>query len=388
MASISVSLYLDKRSKSEDHFVKIRLTRDRKSEYIPIHEYRLKADEWDGRLCVNRKDARKVNAFLLARLEQVSSYVRELTLSRKASTLPLKSIRDKAERFMEDGTMTFRDVRTFGEVWKDFLAARRHEGTQRVYGVRLSALRRFCPDVESMPIDSFKRSFALDYIAWLKADGKSNNTIISYSHALTGPLWFAVGNGELDSFPFHNLDLSKNQSRHKNIPIDKLREILTVKDHCLQKHYDLFAFSFFMRGMNLADMLTARRSDIVNGRLEYDRHKTGTHYSVKIEPEAQAIMDRYPSKTHLLSFLEGKSQVYSNTVNSELKKSYGITMYHARHSVATIASDLDIPLDHIALILGHKNPVRVITLIYVNYDNRKADDAMRRIIDYVLYGKE
>lgn len=388
MSSISVSLYLDKRSKSEDFIVKIRLTRDRKSEYIPIHEFRLKADEWDGRLCVNRKDAKRVNAFLMARLEQVSSYVRELTLSKKASSLTLKSIRDKAERFMEEGIMSFKEVRTFGEVWEDFIAARRHKGTVRVYGVRKSALKAYCPEIDSMPIDTFKRSFALDYIAYLKAKGKTDNTIVSYSHALTGPLWFAMGNGELDSYPFYNLDLKKNQARHKNIPIGKLREMLNVKDHYLQHHYDLFAFSFFMRGMNLADMLNARKWDIINGRLEYDRCKTGAHYSVKIEPEAQAIMDKYPSETHLLSFLEGRSQIYTNTVNSELKKSYGVTLYHARHSVATIASDLDIPLDHIALILGHKNPARTITLIYVNYDNKKADDAMRRIIDYVLYDKK
>lgn len=388
MSKISTSLYLDKRSKAEDFILKARITRDRKSEYIPIEGVRLRAEEWDGTKCINRKDAKRINLHIYSRMEKVAEYVQEITMLGKAKEMPLKEIRDNATEYLVSGRMVIRKYRTFGEVFKDFYDARADDGTRRAYTVRLSSLKDFCPEVESVPINEFKRQFAIDYIQWLRKKGVSNNTIVGYITALTGPMRYALDNMEIEAYPFANLNLKKDATKHRNMPVEKLRKMLT-QEHKLQHHYDLFALSFYLRGMNLADMLTVRKSDISNGRLYYDRRKTHTSYSVKIEPEAQVLMDKYPSKTHLMSILEGKTQVMTNTVNSELKKSYGVTMYHSRHSLATIAAnDLGIPLDDVALILGHKNQDRSVTLVYVNYDEKKADIAMRRIIDYVLYDKK
>ena len=64
-----------------------------------------------------------------------------------------------------------------------------------------------------------------------------------------------------------------------------------------------------------------------------------------------------------------------------------ITTYWARHSWATIAASLDIPNETIAAALGHTYGNRI-TAIYIDFDMKKVDDANRKVIDWVLYGKK
>ena len=63
-----------------------------------------------------------------------------------------------------------------------------------------------------------------------------------------------------------------------------------------------------------------------------------------------------------------------------------LTTYWARHSWATIAASLDIPKETIAAALGHGG--NTVTDIYIDFDVRKIDEANRRVIDWVLYGKK
>lgn len=388
MASISVSLYLDKRTKKEDYIIKIRLTRDRKSEYIPIHEFRIKENEWDGRLVVNRKDEKRVNSFLLARLNNVSTYIRELALSGKSHDMTLKQIKEKAELYLDSGRMEFGYYPTFGEVCDAFLDTRKKTPSYRDYIYRRKRLVEFCPDVDTIPINQFKRKFLVDYMDWLKEQGLAENTITSHTCLLTLTMKHAVKCEYIDVSPFALMGMKRGETRHRNVPLHVLREIFSL-GHKNQHHHDLFLLSFLLRGINYADLMNVTKADIINGRLEYDRLKTGRHYSVKIEPEVEALMRKYPSKKHLVSLLDSNEKWRKSTAaNTYFTSKYGITYYHMRHSVATIAADLDIPLDHIALILGHKNPARSVTLVYVNFDEKKADIAMRRIIDYVLYNKK
>ena len=138
-------------------------------------------------------------------------------------------------------------------------------------------------------------------------------------------------------------------------------------------------------GINAIDLLTAKPSQVVDGRLEYKRAKTGTLYSIKLEPEALEIIERYRGKKYLLNFCDRYKNYkdfmakLNNCLDSLIP---GCTSYYARHSVATIAAELDIPLDTIARMLGHTDPSRRITLVYVDFDQSKVDDANRKVIDY------
>lgn len=58
-----------------------------------------------------------------------------------------------------------------------------------------------------------------------------------------------------------------------------------------------------------------------------------------------------------------------------------VSPYWARHTWATIAAELEIPKETIAAALGHGG--NSVTDIYINFNQKKIDDANRRVIDYV-----
>lgn len=62
------------------------------------------------------------------------------------------------------------------------------------------------------------------------------------------------------------------------------------------------------------------------------------------------------------------------------------TTYWARHSWTTIAAEPDIPKETIAAALGHGG--NSVTDVYIRFDDRKIDEANRRVLDYVFYDKK
>ena len=62
-----------------------------------------------------------------------------------------------------------------------------------------------------------------------------------------------------------------------------------------------------------------------------------------------------------------------------------LTTYWARHTWATLAAGLEIPKETIAAALGHGG--NTVTDIYIDFDRKKVDEANRRVIDWVFYGK-
>ena len=171
---------------------------------------------------------------------------------------------------------------------------------------------------------------------------------------------------------------------------------------------------FYLIGINAKDLFLAKKSSVVKGRLEYVREKTNKSYSIKIEPEAQKLINKYRSKGEYLLEVMDHYQHYENFLHHmndilkeigtiewemipnpddlfeqpKLEKHItpvipGISSYFARHSWATFAYDLGISLDIISQALGHSFGNRT-TLIYVKYDQDKVDSANRKVIDYIL----
>jgi integrase len=144
--------------------------------------------------------------------------------------------------------------------------------------------------------------------------------------------------------------------------------------------------------------------EVVADRVEYYRAKTHRFYSIKVEPEAMEIIDRYRGTENLLCIRDTYKDYrnYTKHINDALKKIGAVerkglggkkiitplfpklSTYWARHTWATIAASLDIPKETIAHALGHGSTT--VTDIYIDFDMKKVDDANRKVINYVLYG--
>ena len=222
--------------------------------------------------------------------------------------------------------------------------------------------------------------------AWMARDIKVNAYGLHLRNVRAVFNW-AIDNGWTDNYPFRRFHIKREATRKRNLSASFLyNNIIRCKVEPYQEKYrDIFVLSFFLIGVNPIDILTAKPDQLSDGRFEYVRAKTHKLYSIKVEPEAQAIIDRYRGKEHLLCFAD--KALYTNfmqKVNLFLRSVRNdMTMYYARHSWASIASELDIPMETISAALGHSFG-NATTAIYINFQQKKVDEANRKVIDYVL----
>ena len=145
-------------------------------------------------------------------------------------------------------------------------------------------------------------------------------------------------------------------------------------------------------GINIVDLCGL--SSVVNGRVEYARAKTHRLYSIKVEPEAAELIEKYKGTRLLLNYADNCTDYrffyrHLNAALHDIAADLGlptISTYWGRHSWATIAASLDIPKETIAAALGHGG--NSVTDIYIDFDQAKVDAANRRVLDWVLYGKK
>jgi integrase len=158
---------------------------------------------------------------------------------------------------------------------------------------------------------------------------------------------------------------------------------------------DCFMLSFYMAGINSVDLYNAPK--IEEGRLTYNRTKTSTRrkdqaeISIKIEPEAKKIIEKY-SKNDLLLFktMYSSADNFNRAINKGLKeigKEIGLpalSFYAARHSWATIASnDCHIDKYTVHLALNHVDQEMKITDRYIRKDWSMIDKANRKVLDFL-----
>lgn len=192
-----------------------------------------------------------------------------------------------------------------------------------------------------------------------------------------------------DNVPFANIKLPKPTIKSRALSIEEMREVWYHEGNRRRQSEvvgrDMFVLSFCLCGLNMADLYKLRESDIRGGRLECDRQKTGVHINIKIEPEAQAIIDKYKKDGYLIGKVRKVSaDNTTHAVNKGLRHiRSGLTMYWARHTWVSLAVELDIPDRTVFMGIAHRQG-KASDETYVTMRNRKLDIANRRVIDYVL----
>lgn len=344
----------------------------------------LKRDEWQARSqqCVG-KHARVINSILTTALTRVTNRILELRESGRLSTYTRAQLRQMLTDLTLDAPTV--DAPTLG-YYLDKVISTKKGKTASTYRSALRRVEAYCaPD--KLPVSDMSAEWWRGWIAALGADGLSNNTRHLYISAIKSVIKCAEEDGVAVN-PAYKKVVSKmdTNTAMRNLPVEVLREIRdAVIDRRAEVYRDAFMLSFYLIGVNAADLLALKKSDVVNGRINYKRAKTGRHYSIKIEPEAQEIIDRYAAPAgdpRLLSF--GASTVASfgvvcsrwlNTVRP------GLTWYYARYSWANYAIDLDVPKDIVSECLGHSHGAAV-TGVYIRYTHDKIDKANRQVLDY------
>ena len=240
----------------------------------------------------------------------------------------------------------------------------------------------------------------------MKRTGLSQNTRRIHFANIRAAVNDAYKRELTDVDPFRRFRLKTEKTAKRSMSVEELRQLFDYPTEQHAAYYrDMFKLIFMLIGINTVDLYGLK--DITKeGRIEYKRSKTGRLYSIKVEPEALEIIKRYQGGAALLNIADKYKdhRYFRRDTNDALrligevkrigrggKKEYKplwpeVTTYWARHTWASIAADLDVPDATISLALGHAGENRV-TDIYIKRNQKKVDEATRRVLDWVLYGQ-
>lgn len=229
-------------------------------------------------------------------------------------------------------------------------------------------------DIDEKWVARYRDFFALSYSA---------NTIRQDLTRLGRAFSLAIDDGIITRNPVRMVKKPVARVKKKNLSLEQLRELrdMDIAAPGKRRSRDIFMLQFYLMGINVADLYDAR--GLRNGRLEYVRRKTKVPYSVKVEPEAMEIIERLGGNLSLINMPYKSVTAAVSGLDSSLKKIMpGLSTNWARHTWATIAAELEIPMETVSHALGHQVGSQV-TAVYIAFNQKKVDEANRRVIDYV-----
>lgn len=389
---VTTTIYLDARGKSADvpANVKIVITKDRVRALISTG-VTVPATKWDAsrQRVIDHPGAAALNHIIQQTKAQIDSILFNLEAS---GSLPQKA--SEIKNLVLDTLHPKKDTPPIFIERAIPFADRHSDGSRTLYYATFKKMQAFTGDrLDSLQFDQITYDWLCRFDKFLSTTSPSRNARNIHFRNIRAVFNDAITDEVITCYPFRKFKTTPERTRKRAIPIDRLRALFSLDVAPHERRYlDCFKLIFFLCGINIIDL--CHLDQPVNGRIEYDRAKTHRPYSIKIEPEAEAIIDDYRGEFQLLNYLDSCTHYRSfySHLNSALKAIGrrvgidGLSTYYARHSWATIASYLDIPKETIAAGLGHGG--NSVTDIYIDFDIKKVDRANRRIIDFILYGRE
>lgn len=394
-----VSFYLKKVRAAGESPLYLKISHDYKSALLLVDKIR--PEDWDAghQTFVGRNTGFRARLKCLA--AQAADIITDLRYSGELATMCARDIvnRIRREAFGESRKETGGD---FIAALKDYRDSCVKPGTREVYDRTVKALAAFDAEIERRTFNDINRAY-LERFERHSRETMSINSIAILLRNIRAVFNRAIDDGKTDFYPFRAFKIKQEETRKRALTAEQLAWILNMTPaKGYEEARDIFLLLFYLIGINLADLLAAKKTSVKNGYLNYRRAKTGRLYSVKIEPEAAAIIKKYTGKTHLVNGIEryATSNSYLSKINKRLKylgcprgkrgKILGagqfpdLSTYWARHTWATVAYEIGVPVDIIGQALGHSDKSHSVTFIYIKEDQAKVDEANRRVIDHFM----
>ncbi|MCD8031088.1 MAG: site-specific integrase [Bacteroides sp.] len=165
--------------------------------------------------------------------------------------------------------------------------------------------------------------------------------------------------------PFRKFKFHFDESDRHFLSQEQIEALMTRKfqSEQLQRVRDLFIFSCFT-GLSFAEMRNLAEDDIIksfDGSLwiKDKRQKTKSEYRVRLMKVPSLILEKYAGTGKNGALLP----MYCNKVMNEVLHQIGqiceieqdITFHVGRHSFATLCLTIDVPLETVSKMLGHKS---------------------------------
>jgi site-specific recombinase XerD len=402
----TINFYLDTRATGADKPapLKISIRHRNKATYVPTG-VSLLPEQWDelAHKVVNHPRKAAYNNIIAHRILDVESEVLRLSEQGVLSFMKMAELR-AAIMQMLDPQAENDPGRLFINRFRRFAAGKDNTRTREIYEATLSRIYAFDKHCEQLTFEEVDKAWLCRFEKFLASTSPSVNARAIHLRNIRAVFNDAIDDEITHAYPFRQYKIKRAATAKRSLSVEALRMLFDYPVEEYQRKYlDMFKLSFYLIGINIVDLCKLKRVD--GGRIEYIRSKTHRLYSIKVEPEALEIINRYKGKDWLLDPLDryDNYKQYARRLNGALQ-SIGeveigkqgakkikplykkISTYWVRHTWATIAASLDIPKETIAAALGHGG--NTVTDIYIDFDQRKVDEANRRVLDWVLYEKK
>lgn len=390
---------VDHRKADGTYCIKIRITHNRKSLYVPTQLY-----VTDKHLTKSKEI--KDHGYIIAAnriIDEMRGIVMNIT---GIEYMECERLRKVISDRMGEG-------KDFRLDFYDYAESKIAKMTMRTARSYVTAINHMMCIRKNLDINQLNTKTILEYKQYLVNSGMKPNTIALYlskiKHLIT------VAKDEYNDDDVINVRVNpfkkgvipaKSMTAHRVISVDNIRGLKTIKGdrwECFAR--DVFLLSFYLIGINLIDLFYLKKKDLQDGYLTYKRKKTkGVRQDealivVRIEKEAECLIEMYRDRSdspYLLNFhLRYKDhEIMTKKVNDFLRRlrlydktlPAELTYYYARHSWATIAyNDCAIDMQTIHEALNHASDANMkITDVYVKKDFTRIWEANRKVLDYVF----
>lgn len=404
--------YLDTRRTDKKGYsqIKIGISKNRKTVFIPTGVW-VSPENWDQKneMVFGHQQAKTDNALLSSVMNEVTSVISDLRLSGKIKEMQSTDIKNSIIEVMFPEKARKKKVVTFTSVFEKFKESKTKPGTHAPYQTTWNHMHAFDPNIDKKTFEDIDIKWITEFESHLAKTANKNarnihlrNIRAVFNHAISQKI--------TSEYPFRTFKIRPQETVHRVLPLEQVRLLRdTLCEPHQEKYRDMFILMIYLAGINAADLFTPHHAKISNGRIEYFRLKTqkegssGKFISVKIEPEAQAILDKYfDYEKDIFTFMDGRKSYDSflKMMDKELKrigpfekKGQGgkkhfsplfpdVSQYWARHTWASLAIEADVPESTVSFALGHDTRIAT-TAIYIKVNQKKLDEGNRRVIDYI-----
>ena len=403
MIMAKVELFLDTRREKGNGKYPLKLRVTHNSRFYISTGIDAASDEWDKNEFVSSVQSYKTkNVIVRGIINKAEMAIFDLEREGR-----LKSTSDSSLKKIISESISNKEgnsEKNFLYYMDEFISTKKNKNTKDLYLLTRSKIVEYDSKCNFSTID---KKWLERFEEWMASTMKVNAYAIHFRN-IRSVFNYCIDEEYTTLYPFRKFKIKKEETRKRSLTVEQLRVLRDYPCEAYQERYrDLFMLMFYLIGINASDLFLAKKTDVVNGRLEYKRNKTGRLYSIKIEPEAQDIIDRYAGNEengYLLNVMDDYSNYkdFLHRMGTGLKKIGelervgrggkkiiqslfpDLSSYWSRHTWATIAALLDISKEVIAHALGHLWANNTTTDIYIKFDEIKVDKANRKVIDHLF----
>lgn len=374
---ITISLWLDNRREVADgrYPLKIRITFARKRAYYPTGKH-FTPNEWQALPRTKTKTATSTRRDIENSYNHIRAIVEDLAHN---GTFSLDALNVRLR-----GAISTTINKAFRQKIAE-LEQRGNIGTMDNYKCALNSIEKFAGN--HIPFKAVSTAWVVRYAEHLQQEGKAQATISIRLRTLRAILNNALQLGIIRpaDYPFGKgkYEIRTGAGRKMALTLDQIGKIARYTDeHSTAniRYRDYWLFLYLCNGINVADFIQLRYSDVIDGEIYFKRQKTlNTSRTLKdirviiSEPMAD-IIKRWGNPQHLDGFifphltgqetpleLKRKTQYLTRLINramAHIAKSLDIphiSTYTARHSFATVLKRSGANIAYISESLGHSS---------------------------------